>query len=98
MGGEKSLICDPGSELRLGGRGNRRAKIINGTEKKEESYITIRVPCIFFPHLQPYRTILNRKNYFFRRVLPHRYLKFRPGLVELSKVTQRKEEYIPEHT
>ena len=33
-GGEKSLVCDPGSELRLGGRENRRAKIINGMEKK----------------------------------------------------------------
>ena len=36
--GERSLIlliCDPGSELRLliGGRENRRAKMINGMEK-----------------------------------------------------------------
>ena len=31
--GEKSLQCDPGSELRLGGRENARAKIINGMEK-----------------------------------------------------------------
>ena len=30
VGGEKSLLCDPGSELRLGGRENRRAKMING--------------------------------------------------------------------
>ena len=34
--GEKSLLCDPGSELRLGGRDNRRAKIINGMKKKKE--------------------------------------------------------------
>ena len=35
-GGEKSLLCDPGSELRLGGRENRRANIINGMKKKKE--------------------------------------------------------------
>ena len=37
VGGEKSLLCAPGSELRLliGGRENRRAKIINGMEKKK---------------------------------------------------------------
>ena len=34
--GGKSLLCDPGSELRLGGRENRRAKIINGMEKKRK--------------------------------------------------------------
>ena len=34
--GEKSLLCDPGSELRLGGRENRRAKIINGMEQKKK--------------------------------------------------------------
>ena len=33
VGGEKSLLCDPGSELRLGGRENRRATIINRMEK-----------------------------------------------------------------
>ena len=33
---EKSLLCDPGSELRLGGRDNRRAKIINGMEEKQK--------------------------------------------------------------
>ena len=32
---EKSLLCDPGSELRLGGRENRSAKIINRMEKKK---------------------------------------------------------------
>ena len=33
-GGEKSLLCDPGSELRLGGREKkRRAKITNGKQK-----------------------------------------------------------------
>ena len=32
VGGEKSLLCDHGSELRLGGRENRSAKIINGME------------------------------------------------------------------
>ena len=31
-GGEKSLLCDPGLELLLGGRENRRANIINGME------------------------------------------------------------------
>ena len=36
-GGEKSLLCDPGFEVRLGGREKkRRAKIINGVEKKEK--------------------------------------------------------------
>ena len=36
--GGKSLLCDPGSELRLGGRENRRrAKIIHdGMEKEKE--------------------------------------------------------------
>ena len=34
--GGKSLLCDPGSELRLGGRQNRRAKIVNGMEKKKQ--------------------------------------------------------------
>ena len=34
--GGKRLLCDPGSELRLGGRDNRRAKIINGMRKKEK--------------------------------------------------------------
>ena len=33
--GEKSLLCDPGSELRLGGRENRRAKITNGMDKRK---------------------------------------------------------------
>ena len=28
--GEKGLLCDPGSELRLGEREKRRAKIMNG--------------------------------------------------------------------
>ena len=36
--GEKSLLCDPGSELRLGRRENRRAKIINETEKKKSTF------------------------------------------------------------
>ena len=31
VGAKKRLLCDPGPELRLGGRDNRRAKIINGT-------------------------------------------------------------------
>ena len=31
----RSLLRDHASELRLGGRENRRAKIINGMEKKE---------------------------------------------------------------
>ena len=35
-GGEEPVICDPGSELRLGGRGKRRAKIINGTGGKRK--------------------------------------------------------------
>ena len=35
--GKKSLLCDPGSELRLGGRENRRAKIINGMKKKTKN-------------------------------------------------------------
>ena len=32
-GAEEPVLCDPGSELRLGGRDNRRAKIINGMKK-----------------------------------------------------------------
>ena len=32
--GQKSLVCDPGSELRLGGREKRRAKILNGINQK----------------------------------------------------------------
>ena len=32
------MQCDPGSELRLGGRENKRAKIINGMENKKEVY------------------------------------------------------------
>ena len=35
-GGKKNLLCDPGSELRLGGREKRRAKIINGKRKKKK--------------------------------------------------------------
>ena len=34
--GEKSLLCDPGSELRPGGSRTRRANIINGTEREKE--------------------------------------------------------------
>ena len=34
---EKSLLCDPGSELRLGGRENRRAKITNEMENKNKN-------------------------------------------------------------
>ena len=33
--GGKSLLCDPGSELRLGGREKRRANKINGMGKKD---------------------------------------------------------------
>ena len=32
--GEKCLLCDPGSELRLAWRETIKAKIINGMEKK----------------------------------------------------------------
>jgi len=32
--GEKSLLCDPGSERRLAWREKIKAKIINGMEKK----------------------------------------------------------------
>ena len=35
-GGEKSLPCDPGSELQLGGREDRRAKNTNGVRKKKK--------------------------------------------------------------
>ena len=31
-GGEKSLLCDPGPLLRLGGREKRGAKLMNGME------------------------------------------------------------------
>ena len=35
--GEKSLLCEPGSELRVGSRERRRcAKIINGMSKKKK--------------------------------------------------------------
>eukprot|EP00610_Laminaria_digitata_P001320 TRINITY_DN3196_c0_g1_i1.p2 TRINITY_DN3196_c0_g1~~TRINITY_DN3196_c0_g1_i1.p2 ORF type:complete len:51 (-),score=10.06 TRINITY_DN3196_c0_g1_i1:151-303(-) len=34
--GEKSLLCDPGSELRLWRERDRSAKIINGMEKEKK--------------------------------------------------------------
>ena len=34
--GEKGLLCDPGSVLRLGGREKRRAKIVNGMKKRRK--------------------------------------------------------------
>ena len=34
--GEKSLLHDPGTELRLRGREKRRAKIINGMEDEKK--------------------------------------------------------------
>ena len=38
--GEKSLLFDPGSELRLGGRERKRAKIINkGIGKKKKKVL-----------------------------------------------------------
>ena len=38
----KSLLtCDPGSELRLGGREKRRARIINGMKKKTKKKLTL---------------------------------------------------------
>ena len=49
-GEEPATVCDPGSELRLGGRENRRAKIINGME-----YIYI-VLCVCFKHPLQLRT------------------------------------------
>ena len=44
-GGEKSLLCDPGSELRLGGRGKRRAKIIDGMEIKKKKLLFLYCSC-----------------------------------------------------
>ena len=35
----KSLPCDPGSELRLGGREKRRAKTTNRMKKRKEQYV-----------------------------------------------------------
>ena len=51
---EKSLLCDPGSELRVGRRERRRcAKIMNGMSKKErkkeEEYLTKMIPTIQSP-------------------------------------------------
>ena len=40
-GGGKSLLCDPGSELRLGGRGEKRAKRVNGMEKTSKNELVI---------------------------------------------------------
>ena len=40
-GGEKGLPCDPGSELRLGGRENRSAKIINEMGKRTRQKKTV---------------------------------------------------------
>ena len=38
VGGEKRLLCDPGSELQLvGGREKRRAKIVNRMGKKRQN-------------------------------------------------------------
>ena len=34
--GEERLLCDPGSELLLGRRDKRRAKIVNGKSKKQK--------------------------------------------------------------
>ena len=42
-GGEKSLLCDPGSELRLAWRETIKAKIINGMEKKGEKKKRVRI-------------------------------------------------------
>ena len=38
--GEKSLLCDPGSEIRLGGRGSRtrKANKKNGTDLKPNTH------------------------------------------------------------
>ena len=37
-----TYVCDPGSELRLGGGENRSAKIINGMKEKEEKLTALR--------------------------------------------------------
>ena len=37
-GGEKSLLCDPGSELRLRGERDRSAKIINGMKNENGDF------------------------------------------------------------
>ena len=43
--GKKSLLCDPGSELRVGRRERRRwAKIMNGMRKKINIYILAKAP------------------------------------------------------
>ena len=60
-GGEKSLLRDPGSELRLGGRENRRAKVTNGMgekeRKKKKKTAYIRVSRLVQHGLYPFLTI-----------------------------------------
>ena len=49
--GEKSLLCDPGSELQLAGRAKRRANIINTSKydekKKKRSAAASALLCCF---------------------------------------------------
>ena len=49
-GGQKSLLCDPGSESQLGGRENRRVKIINGIEKIHKYFVYINIYNIYIYH------------------------------------------------
>ena len=60
--GGNSLLCDPGSELRLGGRENRRAKIINGMEKKQKEKKRGNVYTMFNRTISQRQTILRHSS------------------------------------
>ena len=51
--GEERLLCDPGSELLLGRRDKRRAKIVNGKSKKQKlrgvAQRTLEITVVFPP-------------------------------------------------
>ena len=57
---KKSLLCDPGSGLRLGGSWTRMAKIINGTRNKKKRRktkrrkIILRTPVAYPKHIPRY--------------------------------------------
>ena len=57
---KKSLLCDPGSELRLGGSWTRMAKIRNGTSNKKKRRktkrrkIILRTPVAYPKHIPRY--------------------------------------------
>ena len=55
----KSLLCDPGSELRLGGREKRRAKLINGMKTRKKNIV---LPSICWPWCTNYTAGENKRS------------------------------------